>query len=65
MADLKSTVTSVIDPHKCQYAIVPGVLIHGPDDTHYFWTQEIEITTNATSQRAPVCRSFALNQRGG
>ena len=33
----------------CNYAIVTGILVHGPDDTHYLWQGDVEVVMNGKS----------------
>jgi len=59
MEDVRSIMDSVTPgADECNYAIVSGILIHGPDDTHYLWQGDVEATINGvtTDLRDEVCR---------
>lgn len=54
---VRKTVAAAVDGGKGLTAIVTGVLIHGPNDTHYFWPGTLETTQ-------PAKKGSALAKKG-
>jgi len=43
LIDTKTTASYAVDPKKSTAAYLSGVLIHGPDYSHYFWPAHFEV----------------------
>ena len=50
LSDVRSIMEAVTPgADACNYAIVTGILVHGPDDTHYLWQGDVEVVMNGKS----------------
>ena len=47
-------IMSAIGKEKTLHAVVSGVLIHGPDDSHFFWPGGLQVNTEATVEQSGV-----------
>lgn len=43
--DLERLLDGIVDPARFDYACLTGILIHGPQDTHWVWPQEGQVVS--------------------
>ena len=52
-ADLKTTISKVVDTNKSDYAVITGIQIHGPD-ANYVWPAEYYAIVNGKKQEITI-----------
>ena len=57
LADLRCLAAATLQPDRCDYAIVAGVLLHGPGDDDFFWPGKARLPLTAALRR---CHDPAL-----
>ena len=62
LADVRN-ILAAIDEKKCEYAIVGGTLIHGPEFSHYFQPTSIDVVRNGSAVEESLMPVLKAAQR--